>query len=117
MSVDFGTFAGYGFVISAEQVKEFKEKDRDCYDALCDDGYLFRLNSYSENSDYFYGERFCGCDPGEHLKLSEIIPRKYSAEQFYIDFVEPLLERKIIEEDGLSLTWGEPQLVICSVVS
>ena len=74
MSVDYSSVMIYGYKITAEEVKRFKEehgKDEFCcvIDALdsLEDFAIIRENGYIEESDYYFGVTF-----GSELHLDSI---------------------------------------------
>ena len=74
MSVDYSSVMIYGYKITAEEVKRFKEehgKDEFCcvIDALdsLEDFAIIRENDYTEESDYYFGVTF-----GSELHLDSI---------------------------------------------
>ena len=77
MSVDYTAIYGYGFMITADEVADIPE---DLRDEFFDSDYTIRVDSYADESNYFFGLKLTQASPGFMFELPVV--DKYAHETF-----------------------------------
>ena len=77
MSVDYTAIYGYGFMITADEVADIPE---DLRDEFFDSDYTIRVDSYADESNYFFGLKLTQASPGYIYELPVV--DKYAHETF-----------------------------------
>ena len=77
MSVDYTAIYGYGFMITPEDIETIPE---DLRDEFFDSDYTIRVDSYADESNYFFGLKLTQASPGFMFELPVV--DKYAHETF-----------------------------------
>lgn len=79
MSVDYRAIYGYGFCVSDDMIIEM---DEDKYDEFLNSEFTYRVDSWRDGSEYFFGLNLCSAEPGYIFALP--IVDNYAHEDFVL---------------------------------
>ena len=114
MSVDFTTSLGFGYIIPKERAKEVRDGgDKNNYYDYED--YLYALDCYDEETNYFFGKILKTIDAGEAFSVTGSVPNSFDAYAWFTEIAA------VLEKCGINIEfntdWCQPEFLVIGWVS
>ena len=114
MSVEYSTSLCFGYRVPKETAKKIREggDKNDYYDY---EDYLYAIDTYYEDADYFLGKILMTVDAGDAFSLTRAVPNAFDAYAWFSEI------SKVLEKCGIEIEfntdWCQPEFLVVSWVS